>query len=216
MSEQLFDVVFFGIIQPGKDKELVMQNMASLFKTDAGKLAPYFTGGRKVIKGKINADTAEKYRTALENVGLVIKVEPCEKEPTDAETGQTAVSVKASATGSDNFTIAPPGVDIIENPVEVPAQKIADISNLTMAEVGADVIENPVEVTAQKISDISGITMAEAGSNVLEHPRAVSAQKIEDISQISLAEAGADIIARPKPVDIADIPDFSALSLCNE
>ena len=46
MSEELFDVVFFGILQPGKDKETVMQNMAALFKTDAAKLTPYFAGGR--------------------------------------------------------------------------------------------------------------------------------------------------------------------------
>ena len=76
MSEELFDVVFFGILQTGKDKETVMQNMAALFKTDASKLAPFFAGGRKVIKGKINAAAAEKYKAALENVGLVIKVEP--------------------------------------------------------------------------------------------------------------------------------------------
>ena len=43
-------------------------------------------GGRKVIKGKVTADTAEKYRAALENVGLVIKLEPADTAPpqTDA------------------------------------------------------------------------------------------------------------------------------------
>ena len=71
MSEELFDVVFFGILQPGKDREVVMQNMAQLFKTEPAKLAPYFAGGRKVIKGGVTAGTAEKYRAALENVGLV-------------------------------------------------------------------------------------------------------------------------------------------------
>ncbi len=78
MSNELFDVVFFGILQPGKDKETAMQNMAKLFKTEPAKLAPYFAGGRKVIKGKISASAAEKYRGALENVGLVIKIEECE------------------------------------------------------------------------------------------------------------------------------------------
>ena len=65
MSEQLFDVVFFGILQAGKDKEAVTQNMATLFKTDASKLAPYFTGGRKVIKGRVSANAAAKYQAAL-------------------------------------------------------------------------------------------------------------------------------------------------------
>jgi len=85
MSEQLFDVVFFGILQTGRDKETVMQNMAAMFKTEASKLTPYFTGGRKIIKGNITAETAEKYLAALENVGLVIKIEPCETEPDATE-----------------------------------------------------------------------------------------------------------------------------------
>ncbi len=188
MSEELFDVVFFGILQAGKDREIVMQNMAALFKTDAGKLAPYFAGGRKVIKGSINADIAEKYRTSLENVGLVIKIEPCEKEQSETEAKQQPDQSSTTKVDTNSITIAP---------------------------VGANVIENPVEVAIQKIDDISGITMAEPGSDVLEHPREITAQKIEDISGISMAEAGADMIEHPQPKEKADIPDISELSLDN-
>ena len=226
MSEELFDVVFFGIIQAGKDKETVMQNMATLFKTDAAKLAPYFTGGRKVIKGKINAAAAEKYKNALENVGLTIKVEPCEaaqsEQPTESQkpdsTQKTAEAKPATETSIDtgDISVAPVGADVIENPVEVPAQKIDDISSITMAEAGADVIENPVEVPAQKIEDISDISMAEVGADVLDHPQEVVAQKIDDISGITMAAAGVDIIENPKPKEKAKIADFSELTLDDE
>jgi hypothetical protein len=220
MSEELFDIVFFGILQTGKDREIVMQNMAALFKTDVSKLAPYFAGGRKVIKGSINADMAEKYRATLENIGLVIKIEPCEKkakqtaasQPT-AEATQQSTQPNTAKADLGSISIAPVGADVIENPIEIPAQKIGDISDITMAEAGADVIENPIEVAIQEIDDISDITMAEPGSDVLEHPRKITAQKIEDISDISLAEAGADIIANPKAKEKADIPDTSGLSL---
>jgi hypothetical protein len=220
MSEQLFDVVFFGILQAGKDKEIVMQNMATLFKTDITKLAPYFTGGRKVIKGKINAETAEKYQAALENIGLVINIEHCEKEQSEAETTarppQQSNQPDAPSTVTAGITLAPAGADVLETSVEVPAQKIADISDITMAEVGADVIANPVAMAKQEIADISSITMAEPGSDVLEHPREVTAQKIEDISEFSIAEVGADIIVNPKPEEKAEIPDTSELSLEND
>ena len=144
MSEQLFDVVFFGILQTGKDKETVMQNMAAMFKTEATKLAPYFAGGRKIIKSKITAETAEKYQAALENVGLVIKIEACEAEPDASQSGAAAESntkpspnqTQDSSAGTDNITVAPVGADVIEHPVEVAAQKIADISQVTMAEAG--------------------------------------------------------------------------------
>lgn len=221
MSEELFDVVFFGILQTGKDKETVMQNMAALFKTDASKLAPFFSGGRKVIKGKINAAAAEKYRTALENIGLVIKVEPAVAAHSESQAKPTADN---SAAGNDqtsdidtgDITVAPVGVDVIEHPVEVPAQKIDDISGITMAEPGVDVLEHPVEVSAQKIEDISGITMAEPGVDVLEHPPQVVPQKIDDISDLSLAEPGVDIIENPQPKEKAKIPDTSELSLDDE
>ena len=164
MSEELFDVVFFGILQAGKDKETVMQNMAALFKTDASKLTPYFAGGRKIIKGKINAAAAEKYKTALENVGLVIKIEPCEATPQseagtkNPDTSQaTSKSEQSSKTKIDTsgLTLATVGSDVIENPVAVPAQKIGDIGNISMAEAGADMINHPVEKPAQKIGGTS-------------------------------------------------------------
>lgn len=220
MSEELFDVVFFGILQAGKDKETVMQNMAALFKTDASKLAPYFAGGRKVIKGRLNADTAEKYRAALENVGLSIKIEACEaaaesKDSNDTATTKTETSDEAKI-DTAGLSVAAVGSNVIENPVEVPAQEIDDISGITVAEPGADVIENPVEVPAQEIGDISDISIAEVGSNVLEHPPEVVPQTIDDISDISLAEPGADIIENPQPIKKAKIPDTSELSLNDE
>lgn len=218
MSEQLFDVVFFGILQAGKDKEVVMQNMAALFKTDAAKLAPYFSGNRKVIKGKISAAVAEKYLHALENVGLVVKIEPCDDEQspgqaqssngTDDQEQNTHQQIDTSG-----ITVAPAGADILENPEQVVEQKIEDISEISLAEAGADVIEKPTPVIPQKIEETTDITVAEPGSDVLENPVVVAAQKIGDISDISMAEAGADIIENPKPKEKADIPDTSELSL---
>ncbi len=217
MSDQLFDVVFFGILQTGKDKESVMQNMAQLFKTEAGKLAPYFAGGRKVIKGKVNAATAEKYKAALENVGLVVNIEPCEsgqQEQPDGSENTAPQSQKQSADiDTADLSVAPVGADVIEHPEEKPVQEIDDISNISMAEAGVDVIENPVKVKPQKIADISDISMAEPGADVLLHHEQVTPQKIDDISDLTLAEAGADIIENPKPKVKAKIPDTSELSL---
>ena len=225
MSEELFDVVFFGILQAGKDKETVMQNMATLFKTDASKLIPYFAGGRKVIKGKINAAAAEKYKIALENVGLTIKVEPCEATPqseagtkkpdTSQATSKSELSSEAKIDTS-GLALAAEGSNVIESPVAIPAQKIDDIGNISMAEAGADVIEHPVKVPAQKIEDISNLSMAEVGSDVLDHPQEVVPEKIDDLSGISMAEPGADLIENPKPKEQAKIPDTSELSLDEE
>jgi hypothetical protein len=221
MSEQLFDVVFFGILQTGKNKETVMQNMAALFKTDASKLAPYFAGGRKVIKGKINVDVAEKYKIALENVGLVIKIEPCETTQTGQpekkqEAEEKADDSSAATIDTGDITMAPVGADVLQQPIKVPAQKIEDISDFTLAKAGSDVIEQPVEVVAQQIEDISNISLADAGADVLDQPAKIIPQKIDDISGISMAAPGADLIENPKPKEKAAIPDTSELSLDKE
>ncbi|MFC1589596.1 hypothetical protein ACFL3P_04915 [Pseudomonadota bacterium] len=213
MSEALFNIVFFGILQPGRDKEVVQQNMAKMFKTEPAKLAPYFVGGRKVIKSNVNELMAEKYRVALENIGLVIKIEEAAEKAAPAPTQAAMAQSAASDTDTGGITMAEVGADVLEHPVEVEAQEIGDISGIDMAEVGADVLEHPVEVVAQEIGDISDISMAEVGADVLEHPVEVVPQAIDDISDITLAEVGADVIENPKEKEKAPIPDISELSL---
>ncbi len=214
MSEPLFNIVFYGIIQPDRDRDTALQNMATLFKTEPAKLAPYFEGGRKVIKAKVGELVAEKYRVALENIGLVIKIEEVADEPqAQKQSGAPSDSTETVQIDISGISLAEVGADIIEHPVEAAPQTIEDISDISMAEVGASVVEHPVEVTPQTIEDISDISMAEVGATVIEHPVEVTPQAIEDISDISMAEAGADIVENPKEKEKAPEPDISGLSL---
>ena len=208
MSEPVYNIVFFGIIAPGKDKAVVMDHMAKLFRTTTEKVAPYFNGGRKVIKAAVDGLTAEKYRTALENIGLIIKLEDADTAPTQADN-----SPKEAAIDTGGITMAEPGADVIEHPVETVPQPIGDISGITTARLGADVLEHPIEVKPQHIGDISGITVAEPGADMLEHPDRVESRPIDGISDISLAEVGADIIENPRPKEKAAVPDTSDLSI---
>lgn len=206
MSEPLFDVVFYGILQPGKDRGEALANMAALFKTTPDKIEPYFAGGRKAIKRNVDELTAEKYRAALENVGLVIKLEEVEQ----AEE-QPAAEAESTAADTSGMSVAEAGADVNPNPVAVEPQPIGDISDMSMAEVGADVIENPVEVEAQAIDDISDLSMAEVGADVIENPMEVEAQAIDDISDLSMAEVGADVYETPPEAPKAPDIDTSEL-----
>jgi hypothetical protein len=184
MSESTFNITFYGIIQPGKEKEVVIQNMARLFKTTPEKVSPFFAGGRKVIKSGVDELTAEKYRTSLENVGLVIKLETV--APAQNETNNEAAGHSAGDSGA--ISVAPAGADVLENPPEVEPQPIGDISDITMAEVGADVIENPPEAEPQPIGDISDITMAEVGADVIENPKPKEKAPLPDTSNLSVED----------------------------
>jgi hypothetical protein len=208
MSEPVYNIVFFGIIAPGKDKAVVMDHMAKLFRTTTEKVAPYFNGGRKVIKAAVDGLTAEKYRTALENIGLIIKLEDADTAPTQADN-----SPKVAAIETGGITMAEPGADVIEHPVETVPQPIGDISGITTARLGADVLEHPIEVKPQHIGDISGITVAEPGADVLEHPIEVEPQPIGDISGLTVAEPGADMLEHPDRVESRPIDGISDISL---
>ncbi len=217
MSETLFDIVFHGIVQPGKDRELAMQNMAKLFKTDPGRIRPYFSGERKVIKSKVDQQVAEKYRAALENIGLVIKLEPLAAAPEtpDNSSPQAVADDKTDSVAADsgNLSVAEPGADVLPNPPPVTPQPIGDISALSMAEVGADVLENPQPVTPQPIGDISALSMAEVGADVLAQPPASPAPPAVDTSSLSLAEPGADVFEHPPEKPEAPSLDTHDLTL---
>ena len=172
MSESNFDIAFYGIIQPGRDKEEVVQNTAKLFKTTAEKVRPLFAGERRLIKSGVDEPTAAKYKAALEKAGLVIKLE-----------AHSAADINVT-----DISVAPVGADVLENPPEVEPQAIGDISDISMAEPGADVLENPPDVQPQAIGDISGLDMAEAGSDLLEHPESEEQAPIPDTRGLSVKD----------------------------
>ena len=210
MSEARFNIVFYGIIQPGMDRNTAVAEMADMFKTTPDKIKPYFSGERKVIKSNVDDLVAEKYRVTLERIGLVIKIEPA-----DAVAASNPENPAAAAVSIDtgDLSVAEVGANVLENPPRVEPVPIGDISDISLADVGADVLEHPPQVTPAQIDDISDISLAETGANVLEHPVEVEPQAIDDISDISLAETGADLLEHPSKKPAAPIPDISQLSL---
>lgn len=209
MSQPLFNIVFYGIIQPGKVRSAVLAEMAALFKTTPEKIKPYFSGDRKVIKSNVDDLGAEKYRVMLEKIGLIIKIEPA----ASAQSTKTSPVDAASKFDTGDLSLAEPGAKIIEKPARVTPQPVSDISGISLAEVGANVLTEAKQVTPAVIDDISTISMAEPGADVLEHPVKVTPQPIADISDISVAEPGADVLKNPPEKKAAPIPDISKLSL---
>ena len=211
MSEPLYNVVFYGNIQPDKDKKSVIMAMAAMFKTEPTKVLPYFSGDRKVIKTNLNKATVIKYKAALEKIGLVIKIENA-----GSNAGQAAAPVKKAPQKSPASSGNAKPLTQAQEKARAEAEAIGaqiDTNGISMAEVGADVIENPVEVTPQPIGDISDLSMAEVGADVIENPVEKEAAPIPDISDISMAEVGADVIENPKEKEAAPLPDISELTL---
>jgi len=230
MSEPLFNIVTFGLTQPGADRNEVATKMAALFKTTPDKLKPYFAGGRKVIKSNVDELVAEKYKVTLEKVGLVVVIEPAtaaeakpaqqEAKPTETQTPGTAKpaatpmpgAAKPAPVDTNGITMAEPGADVlVEKPVIEP-QPIGDISDISMAEAGADVYEVPPEKPVADIPDTSTISMADPGAPVYEVPPEKPVADIPDVGDISVAEAG-EILAEHVEVEAQPIGDISDISM---
>ncbi len=216
MSER-FDIVFYGILQPGTDRKAAQAAMAKLFKTTPEKVKSYFSGQRRVIKSQVDDLTAEKYRLTLERIGLTIKLETTDSLP-PATTGSTRVGQGPPETEIDtgDISMAEVGANVIEHPQPVTPAPIGDISNISLAEVGAHVIEHPQPMTPVLIGDISDISLAEVGAHVIEHPQPVTAAPILDTSDISIADIGADLLEHPPEKKAASLPDISRLTLVKD
>jgi uncharacterized membrane protein/ribosomal protein L32 len=97
MTEQ-YKVVFSGQLQAGYDLQQVKRDFSEKFNIDLGKAEKLLSTSKDVIlKGGLDKKRAEKYKRALEKIGLVVKIEgkPSEDlpsglslEPVEIEDGE--------------------------------------------------------------------------------------------------------------------------------
>ena len=80
--EPLYRLVFKGELKPGTDSDAVIAAFAKQFhlrETTAGDVIR--SGGRRVLKHDLDRARAERYRSVLEQIGLVIAMEPQDAAP---------------------------------------------------------------------------------------------------------------------------------------
>jgi hypothetical protein len=78
MNNSLFRVVFKGEIFPGYDRVPVMQNLKTLCNYDDESLRKLFSGKACIIKDRIEHQQAQKYKSALEQTGIVCHIQELE------------------------------------------------------------------------------------------------------------------------------------------
>ncbi len=167
MSEQQFEVVFRGDVEPGQSIVSVKEGLAKLFNAEASRIDQMFSGKPVVIKANLDEDTARHYQSSLKKVGALADIRPVKSESsseissstssdsdssyseTAAQTSDTSV-VESQDTqepgGLENFDfdfdVAPVGADVLPSSHKkdfTPAD--VDTSHLTISDVGADVLE---------------------------------------------------------------------------
>lgn len=219
MSDERFDIVFGGELLGGFAPAKVADNLARLFKATPETVARLLDGGTHTLKRNVDAETAAKYRSAMERAGARALLRPLAPEPAAAlelappggellaaheRRPDCAVEVETSHIRlASAFTPATAG--------QAPLPAAPDTSHISVADVGADLLPQREAPAPAPPPDTSAITLAEPGA-VLGPQGVAQAIAVPDISHISLAPPGAPL-DELRPERRAVTPDISALEL---
>jgi uncharacterized membrane protein len=89
MMGALYQILFTGQLKPGIDPEEALQEFATVFKVPDDKARQLVLGGQeRVLKKEVDEANAERYRALLDDLGLVVRVEPIGAEWGSGPTGQ--------------------------------------------------------------------------------------------------------------------------------
>ena len=163
MSAVLYEIAFQGELIVGADAQQTRQNLMRLFQADEQRIAVLFSGRRMIIKNRLDAATAERYRTTLAQAGALVEVVPMaetvESAPETPAPAATPTAAAAPATPAaqgtlsvaprdavmaafvdvqaPDFGLAPVGADLQDQAAPVAPPRV-DLSHLSLAPVGSD------------------------------------------------------------------------------
>ncbi|KTT44998.1 hypothetical protein RSA46_09455 [Pseudomonas oryzihabitans] len=162
MSAALYEIAFQGELIAGADAQQTRQNLMRLFQADEQRIAVLFSGRRMIIKNRLDAAKAERYRATLAQAGAVVEVVPMAETVTPAPAAPAAAPATAPvvppATGAHatlsvaprdvvmaafvdvqapDFGLAPVGADLQDQAAPVAPPRV-DLSHLSLAPVGSD------------------------------------------------------------------------------
>jgi len=188
MSAVLYEIAFQGELVAGADAQQTRQNLMRLFQADEQRIAVLFSGRRMIIKNRLDAATAERYRATLAQAGARVEVAPM------AETVEPAAAPvePREPTPATTATATPPS---------------AERGSLSVAPRDA-VMAAFVDVQAPDFG------LAPVGADLQDEAAPVAPPRV-DLSHLSLAPVGSDLGPASEPLPVA-VPDTDHLTLVRE
>lgn len=192
----LYEVAFAGELVAGADAAQVRANLARLFQADPQRIAALFSGRRIVIKGNLDAESAEKYRLTLERAGARVEVSALgQAQPAAAAPAAVAAPTAAVAP----VPVAPPRpVAAVAAGGELPALKV---------------IPRDEYMAAFREVAAPDFGLAPVGVDLQDQRPAPEAPTL-DLSQLSVAPVGSDM-GQAKAAPAGPAPDTSHLALAD-
>jgi hypothetical protein len=211
MSEQQYEIVFYGSLVEGISKDEAQKHIAQLFKTSVDQVARMFTGNRVVIRNKLDRDTAQKYIIAMRKRGAECQVEAMGAPGVKVDLNQVREGTplpEVAAASTSPTSISTPPTSTPPTP-ETPPQTL--VQNQRPQEIAS---KSGLQLAGEKVDEIlshSHFDLAEAGERLSEEHEDIILD-LPHLDDISLAPAGSTIADKKEDIPVS-IPDTSHLSL---
>ncbi len=112
----LYQVIFTGQLKPDIDPEQAVREFGTVFKVSDDKARQLVLGGQeRVLKKEVDEANAERYRALLDEIGLMVRVEPVGGERSNADRSDPGV-------GRTNLGRGPAGAHRTASAARVPGR----------------------------------------------------------------------------------------------
>ena len=217
MSNQTYSVIFRGDIVIGCVLSEVKAKLKKIFKADDARIDGLFSGKAVTLKHRLTLSEAERYRSILNQAGVIVSIEACDDGSLAQTASQQSIkelerpSHQASEMSKDEWQLAPVGTRLSDKKVkEEEALKIS-LDHLTvLPQEGHLLKDNERQQEASAAVDMESLDweLTPYGELLLRESEKKSTASVEiDTSNLSLAEAKGNLIkssekSAPKPLQI--------------
>lgn len=189
MSQNLYNVVFRGMLTGAKSEDEVKVELAALFKASADKIEALFSGKPVVIKRNIDAATATKFRAAFERAGAFCELVKAEESAEQPDPGAGEASPAQRPEPSAQPEPAPAGAEPAPSEpasaAEPPDDGGSDVEEVTAAPPPSEPEPSSAPVTASSDGEAADSIARSGDPNGTVLERDVSA----NLSQLAIDES---------------------------
>jgi hypothetical protein len=211
MSEQKYELAFYGKLVEGCSLQQTKEQVAQLFKTGVDQIERMFTGNRVVIRNKLDAETASKYIIALRKRGALCQIEEMGKPGSEVTLSDTP-SVQAAPTPlvqKPDDANSEPAVaaesQVIPSPSPSPVKKSSAKAAMSV---------NGLPIVGDKVDEIlraSHFDLAPVGVR-LEDEKKKEILELHALDNVDLAPVGS-ILVEHRETPPVSVPDTSHIKL---
>lgn len=211
MSEQIFELAFYGKLVEGAELQQTKEQVAQLFKAGVEQVERMFTGSRVVIRNKLDEETARKYLIALKKRGADCQIERMGQPGIAVNLDAPAASSPVSSPASEPVSAAAPAPETARpsSAQEVPSPAVKKTAS---AKPGMSVTGLPI--VGERVDDILSdkhFDLAPVGTR-LEDKKEEVHPDLHALDDVTLAPVGSELVEHREQPPVS-VPDVSHLKL---